>query len=95
MALGSKSLRIRQSELQVKHRNNTEKLMNTVRLCGSLHVAYQAVYTMLCLNGCSHGVLLSWIRMASICVGETLWTSVSKASMVHGVVPGTSEGHRG
>lgn len=95
MALGSKSLRIRQSDLQVKHRNNTEKIMNTVLLCGSLHVAYQAEYTMLCLNGCSHGVLLSRIGMASICVGEALWTSVSKASTVHGVVPSTSEGQRG
>lgn len=65
------------------------KMMNTLLLCGSLHVAYQ-----LCLNGCSHGVLLSRIRMASICVGKVLWTSVSETSAVHGVVPGSSEGHR-
>lgn len=49
---------------------------------------------MLCLNSCSHGILLSWIRMATIRVGKALRTSVSEASAVHGVIPGTSKGHR-
>lgn len=92
MALGSKSVRIRQSELQVKNITST---MNTVLLCGSLCVAYQAAYTMMCLNGCSHGVLLPRIRVASVRVSEALWTGVSEASAVHGVVPGSSEGHWG
>lgn len=65
-----------------------------VLLCDSLHAVYKAAHTMHCLNSCSHGILLSWIRMASICVGKALWTSVSEASAVHGVIPRTAKGYR-